>query len=345
MPDEWLLSTGQPHHYRVPASNKGRELDRRDPTPGEEKVISDILNHFGRRTNKAFLLGDGNKVVLTEFKYPVNENSILLSASIDKTVTAMSAGVAICDGKISIDTKAKDVLPELTGTFIGNTTLRDNLMMASGTTRAFDDSQSLTSEEIADMHSGKRSLMDFMKGRWSLQQDRNSPGKTFEYKSQDPFLVGMMVSAAYGNNGKNFRQWQTNNFFTKVQTNDRRIQGNDRFGYANSDGNTRMTINDWARFAVFVQESRKQPGCFGDFVRDATKTQIKSNRRFARMYDGYGYFIWTDNNDIPNSYSALGYGGQAIIWSTVNDKFFVVFSNNENPGDLHKMAKAWLQSK
>jgi CubicO group peptidase (beta-lactamase class C family) len=118
-----------------------------------------------------------------------------------------------------------------------------------------------------------------------------------------------------------------------------------RWGYAMSHGNTRMTIKDWARFALFVQESRKQQNCYGNFVREATRTQIKTDKRFAKMYDGYGYFVWTDNSDIPDSYTALGYGGQAIVWSTVSDKYFILFSNSVNPSDIHQMAKLWLDSK
>ena len=74
------------------------------------------------------------------------------------------------------------------------------------------------------------------------------------------------------------------------------------------------------------------------------KCVFGADRRFARMYGGYGYLTWTDNDDIPNSYSALGYGGQAIVWSATNDKYFIVFSNNINPPEIHKMARLWLQS-
>lgn len=346
IPDEWLLSSGQPFHYKTPASSNGRKLGERDPTYNEQQAIDTIQRKFSNLPSKAFLLGDGDKIVKVEYKHPANENSIFLSASIDKTVTAMSAGVAVCDGKIKLSTKAKDVLPELAGTDIGESTLKDNLMMASGTIDAQDDSQSLTPAEHRDIAQGKISFMDLVKGRLSKKQSFfTKPGETFSYKTQDPTLVAMMVSAAYGKNGKEFREWQSDYFFSKVKTNDRRVHGTDKFGYAYAEGNSRMTLSDWARFAIFVQESRKQTDCYGNYVKEATTTQIKTDRRFARMYGGYGYLTWTNNSDIPNSYTALGYGGQAIVWSTTNDKYFIVFSNNINPPDIHPMAKAWLESK
>ena len=344
LPDEWLLGSGQTFHYRVPATSGGRPLGSREPTRGERNAVDRISELFAASESKVLLLGDGSEIVDMRLKAPAREDGLLLSASIDKSVTAFSAGIAVCDGKIALDTLAGDVLPELAGTDIGKTTLRDNLKMASGTTRAFDDSQSLTAEETADMQSGRKSFMDFLKGRLGVARFWTKPGERFDYKSQDPLLVGMMVTAAYGMHGKKFREWQTEYFFPKVQTSDRRIQGTDRFAYAQSDGNTRMTLKDWARLAVFIQASRKSTGCYGDFIREATSTQIQSDRRFAKMYNGYGYFTWTDNQDIPNSYSALGYGGQAIVWSTTNDKYIVVFSNSTSAREIHRMAKLWLES-
>lgn len=344
LPDEWLFGTGQAFHYRVPATASGRPLGSREPTKGEREAIDRIAELFAISESKVILMGDGDRVVDIRLKPPAREDGLLLSASMDKSLTAFSAGIAVCDGKIALDTRARDVLPELAGVDIGNSTLRDNLMMASGTTRAFDDSQSLTAEETADMQAGRKSFMDFLKGRLGMERAWTKSGERFDYKSQDPLLVGMMVTAAYGMQGKRFRQWQTEHFFPKVQTGDRRIQGVDRFEYAQSDGNTRMTIRDWARLAVLIQESRKATGCYGDFIREATRTQISSDRRFARMYGGYGYFTWTDNRDLPNSYSALGYGGQAIVWSTSSDKFFIVFSNSTTASEIHRMARLWLES-
>lgn len=344
-PDEWLLGTGQPFHFRASASTQGRPLGSREPSEGEREAIEKIDELFAASESKVVLMGDGDSIVRVRLKPPAREDGLLLSASMDKSITAFSAGMALCDGKIAMNTRVADVLPELAATDLGKSTLLDNLKMASGTTPAFDDSQSFSADDTADMLAGRRSFMDFLKGRLGAARESTTPGQRFDYKSQDPLVVGMMVSAAYGMKGKRFRQWQAEHFFPRVQTGDRRIQGIDRYDYAQADGNTRMTIRDWARLAIFVQESRKAPGCYGDFIRAATRTQIPTDRRFARMYDGYGYFVWTGNRDIPNSFTALGYGGQAIVWSTFNDKFFIVFSNATTPSEINRMARLWLDAR
>lgn len=348
MPDAWLTGSGRPWHHRAsPNKFTARELGTRAPTATEQPYIEMIQQHFLKSSSKVILLGDGDKIALLQTKRPVVENDLLLSASVDKTITSLSAGVAICSGKISLTTKAKDVLPELAGTFIGETTLKDNLTMSSGTTTAFLDQQSLNAQEESDVQNGRKSFMDFMKGRWAIQQDQIIPGTVFDYKSQDPMLVSMMISAAYGRkDGKNFREWQEEHFFPLLKLKDQRVQGKDHFGYGWADGNTRMTVRDWARLAVFVLEKRKQNDCYGKYIREASSTQIKNEfHRSKHFMKGYGYLIWTDLVPVPNSYMAAGYGGQLIVWSTVNDKYVVIFSNNENIVTLGPMIHLWLDSK
>jgi CubicO group peptidase (beta-lactamase class C family) len=350
MPDEWLMSSGQPYHYRIPASNSGMQMYNREPSNSEKEVVERANTYLERSESKVILLGDGNKIVHLKFKPPANIDKLYLSASVDKTITALSAGVAVCDNKLALKTKAEDMIPQLRGTDLGKSTLEDNLKMASGSVTSFNDSQSETAEEQASRMSGKTNFMDLISGRLSKAREKMfgkkvQPGELFDYKSQDPLLVGMMISAAYGLEGKNLRSWQEKNFWTKVRTNDRIIQGEDLSGYAQSDGNTRLTINDWARLANFVIESRKETGCYGNFVRSATTTQIKTDNRFAKMYNGYGYFTWTDNTQLPGSFTASGYGGQSITWNTKNDKYVIVFSNQGDLTGVHKIADAWFNAK
>lgn len=349
LPDDWLLGNGQQYHYKIPASNNGKSISNRPPRGDENEVINKAKDFLEKSESKVIVLADGDDVVYAGFKYPANESKLYLSASVDKTITALSAGVAICDGKLSASTRAEDLIPQLRGTVLGKSSLEDNLKMASGTVTSLDDSQSETLVEIKSRMSGKTNFIDLVSGRLSKPEKKLfgnvKQGDHFDYKSQDPLVVGMMISAAYGLDGKNLRAWQEKNFWTKVGTNDRIIQGQDQSGYAQSDGNTRLSIGDWVRFANFVTYTRKKSDCMGDFVRTATTTQIKTDGRFAKMYKGYGYFTWTDNTQLPNSFSALGYGGQSIIWNTTNDKFVIVFSNQGNLTMIHQITKEWFEAK
>ena len=171
MPDEWLMSAGQPYHYKTPATNNGMQLSTRNPSNSESEVIERANSYLDRSDSKVILLGDGRNIVHLNFKPPANQDKLYLSASIDKTVTALSAGVAVCDNKLTLKTKAEDMIPQLRGTDLGKSTLEDNLKMASGSVTSFNDSQSETAEEQASRMSGKTNFMDLVSGRLSKARE------------------------------------------------------------------------------------------------------------------------------------------------------------------------------
>ncbi|MBM3487211.1 MAG: hypothetical protein FJX67_11370 [Alphaproteobacteria bacterium] len=122
------------------------------------------------------------------------------------------------------------------------------------------------------------------------------------------------------------------------------IVGQDHFGYGRSDGNVRLTMEDWIRFAAWVKSNSLKNDCLGDFVRQATRTQI-SNRSstFGKGFGGYGYLIWTDHqHSTRDSFWAIGYGGQRIGWNQSNNRILIAFSNAENYMDeLYKLYANW----
>jgi hypothetical protein len=83
-------------------------------------------------------------------------------------------------------------------------------------------------------------------------------------------------------------------------------------------------------------------------------TQIRNagnpdTRKFGRLFDGYGYLIWTENQMVPNTAWAVGWGGQRISWSTdpSNNRMVITFSDIENwMPEVYEVARDWnsLQS-
>jgi hypothetical protein len=100
---------------------------------------------------------------------------------------------------------------------------------------------------------------------------------------------------------------------------------------------------DWIRFAVWLKESEKESGCFGDFIRSAVTEEIANHSKTVGHYfSGYGYFVWTGNGFAPDSYWAVGYAGQRIAWNHHNGRMLIAFSSAENYMDRHyKLYAAW----
>lgn len=169
------------------------------------------------------------------------------------------------------------------------------------------------------------------------------PGDLFWYKSTDPVTLGIMVGNA---TGIPFSKWATENVLQAAGIEKPVIIGEDKFGHAQADGNYRMVMSDWIRFAMWVKDSSRADGCFGDYVRQATSSQIKNVKKNAgKLFDGYGFLTWTDSKLAPGTFWAVGYGGQRIGWSAENAKAIVIFSNTEDwIADLMELNETWVSA-
>ena len=120
-PDEWLLvKKGNPWWYETKPSPTPVQLQKRTPTAAEQPIIDRARALVANRPAKAFVLMDGDTVLYSETKAPADADSVFFGFSMGKTVTAMAVGQAICAGKLKLETKASEVMPELNGKALGN---------------------------------------------------------------------------------------------------------------------------------------------------------------------------------------------------------------------------------
>src|SRR5450830_1366072 len=332
-PDDWLIGKGRAWFYHGEPAASPSMIGSRAPTAEEKKFVDKAKELFANRPAKVIALIDGRDVVYKDFKAPANDQSYLFSFSMGKTITSMAVGKAICAGKLQLTTRADEFIPELKGKTLGVATVRDLLRMASGTTGGESDATMLTPAQNKLWTEGRLNLLD------TIVEDRLSgakkgvfsayaPGEQFWYKSTDPVTLGIMINRA---TGTPFAKWTTENVLQAAGVSRPVIIGEDKFGQAQADGNYRMVMDDWIRFAMWVKDSSKEDGCFGEYVRQATTTKIKNTQKNAgKLFDGYGYLIWTDTQYAPGTYWAVGYGGQRIGWSRRNEKTLILFSNAEN---------------
>lgn len=342
--DDWLLSQGQQWHYRTITASKPKQLNFREPKADEKSVVEKAQQLLASSSAKSIALVDGTDVVWVGYKPPATESSHFLSMSIGKTMTAMAVGKAICDGKFSLNSVTGDLVPELKGTDLGKSTVRNLLMMSSGTWEGHKDSTIASAEQRKQLLSGQMSNLDLLKTpqvnkfQTTLFGTRK-PGDSFHYHSTDPLMLGIILNKT---TGIDYAKWLEKEVLLPAGIETYGIIGQDKFGYGNTDGNQRLTMKDWIRFAVWVKESQISPGCFGDYVRAASSTQISNNTQVGRSFGGYGYLIWTDNNRLKDSYWAVGHGGQRIGWNQKNNRILIAFSNVENyMDDLYWLYKDW----
>lgn len=267
--------------------------------------------------------------------------------SMGKTITALAVGKAICAGKLKLDSLAGDVLPDLKSTDLGAASVRDLLRMTSGTWEGNRDSTVWSREEREAVDSGRSNWLQFLATSKAGTAEKavfgkRKPGSDFHYHSTDPLALGLMLQAA---TGTTYARWVEEEVLHAAGTSSPAIVGQDKSQYGQADGTVRMTFDDWVRFAVWVKESQTAPGCFGDYVREIGKVQVTDRAKTGRIgFLGYGYLTWIGTLPTPNSFWAVGYGGQRIGWNPSNSRMLLVFSNVENYMDeIYKLYGEWAK--
>jgi CubicO group peptidase (beta-lactamase class C family) len=350
MPEDWLLGSGQAWHYRTTARPQAQPVPTRQATPTEAPIIQRAETLMQQIESRVLVLLDQGEIVSITTTGGIRLDSRLMSASMAKTLTALAAGKAICAGRLSMGQRADSVIPALTGTDLGTATLRDLLMMASGTTEPGErDYLGTTAEETRFHLEGAGNLERLLAtpGQSSAQRglfSKIKPGERFSYKARDPYTVAMMLERTVGMPAT---RWMETQLLVPSDAEHSAVFATDRSGYfRGANESIRLALIDWIRMAIYVDQQRKQDSCFGRFVRDMGSTQIRAPGLLNQM-SGYGYFTFTDNAMVPQSYWAVGYGGQRIGWSTEagNGRIFMLFSNSaDRHMDLvYPIARDWMR--
>lgn len=349
-PDEWLLAQRGPSWWtKSTPSPEPVQLRQRAPTAAEALIIERARRLIATYLVKGFALMDGDTVVFSQTIAPADSTSLYMGFSMGKTVTAMAAGQAVCAGHLRLDTKAQEHVPGLAGKALGQATLRDLLMMASGATEPLPDSSIFSKAEMDAWNRGTINLAEVVAQDRVASAGRGffstyKPGEHFSYKSTDPLVVGLMVSAA---TGMRWPLWVQQSVLDPMGVANPGLLMTDSYGNGGADAGVRIRMEDWMRFGLWVKRLSIEPGCMGHFVRAALSQQISNKgtsatRKMGKLFGGYGYFVWTDNEMAPKSAWAAGWGGQRIGWHRDNARMVVAFSNVENwMPELYKLAKDW----
>lgn len=345
-PDEWLLSNGQPWHHQTKSARTASKLVFRDPTDAEKPIVEKAQQLFDRSSAKSMALIDGNQVIWVGYKSPASSSRRFLSFSVGKTVTAMAVGKAICDGKLSLDGRVSQFIPELSGTDLGQATIEDLLKMSSGTWQGNPDSTIVSAEQDQRIRNGSMNFLDLLStskvstAEKTAEGNPRKPGEYFVYRSTDPLALGVALNKA---TGTTYAKYVEREVLIPAGIDRSAIIGQDHSGFGTADGNVRLYLEDWIRFAVWVKSNQVGLGCFSDYVRRATSTQITNkSKRSGASFDGYGYQTWTENLKRRDSYWAVGHGGQRIGWNHGNHRMVIAFSNIENyMADLYDLYAQW----
>jgi CubicO group peptidase (beta-lactamase class C family) len=154
---------------------------------GKEYTFSEYLDE---NKTVAFLIIKNDTIYYEEYFQKYDEESIVPSFSMAKSVLSILIGCAINDGYIgSVEEPVTNYVPELTGKGFSEVTLEHLLQMTSGV--KFNESYSNPFGDAASYYYG-RNLRKYI----SKMELENTPGEQFKYKSGSTQLLGLVLERA-----------------------------------------------------------------------------------------------------------------------------------------------------
>ncbi|MGN0839052.1 MAG: serine hydrolase domain-containing protein [Pyramidobacter sp.] len=257
----------------------------------------------------SFAVVRGNSVVASGYSKPMRSDMLKMLHSASKSLNSMAIGIAIGDGKLSLDDRLIDFFPDELplnhDPRVERITIRDMLKMAS--------SSAATSKVFRDV---KGSWRQFYLGLTPYAE----PGEFFSYDTGAAYMLSCIVTKVMGKNTlevlkeRVFPYLDIKNVIWQEDT-----EGNNVGGWG-----CYMKIPDFVKLGRLVlnygvwQGHQLVPEWY---MREATRKQIETFRNPGTGWGyGYGYQFWI----YPESrFGMFGAFGQLVVCDPKKDLFVV----------------------
>lgn len=345
--------------YTIKKSNQPQVIPKRDNLGWSDKAAATKINSiFERNPAAGILLIDNGQIIFERYDSKVNEKTPLLGYSMSKSLTSINVGKGICSGLFdSINTPAKKINPSLEGLSFGDATLRELLMMSSGSIRGTlkdggnPKNAGLGNPAFPNLYWDiPNQLKSF--GKYGRKQDGEflKPGEEFNYKNLDTQALALLFKKE---GDFSFQDFFEKNVWHAIGAESDGYWIHDKNGIVHTPSSFHATLKDWGRVALYLQNlliTNDQNDCFTNYVKDATSQKIKNRGKevgeefwSGRSFSGYGYQFWTNPmGDSPGTFYMLGYRGQRIAINPNKKHIMVVISSEENyMGELYDFFAKW----
>lgn len=295
-----------------------------------EKYFSEFIKYT--ESENLFVEGiavaDEKQVLLEHHFVPDQPRNIY---SHTKSYMSTAAGIAIEQGKLSLDTKLVDMFPEYVpenpDPRLCAITLRNLLTMSSGFGHPYLMG--------ADRRKGI-GMPDYLSYMMNLPME-DEPGERFEYSTADSILAGRMVEKAVG---QRLGEYLYHHMFSRLD------QGwplweNDPMGHPIGGGGMSMKLTDMMKLGQVYLAGGMWKGeriVDSSWVKEASACQIDTDPNMTNdiWRCGYGYQFW--RSPYPQAYRADGAFGQ--ISTVLPERGLVVAVQCPEHGDFEKVKLA-----
>jgi CubicO group peptidase (beta-lactamase class C family) len=308
-----------------------KELKRAAPNPQLEKLLDAFLD---AHANTGLLVLRGDTILAERYQYGRTPGHRLGSASVAKTVLGMLVGIAVSEGRLKLEDRVAQYLPDLANHPYGDTPIRDLLTMSSGVTdgtpahRVRDEGAKLINNTLwRKTEGGVDSIKEF---EW-----REAPaGTRFKYASADSQVLGLVLIRAVK---QPLADYLSDKIWRPMGAEAHATWLLDKGGFETGYCCINATLRDYGRFGLLLANYGAIDGkqiIPAEWVKAATKPSAKHLEvGAATPNNGYGYQTWITHRTEPR-FAALGVHGQAIyvhpvrkivvvhtaVWADGNDR-------------------------
>lgn len=328
----WMHS-GSKNISIVPKSKKPKVLSKFDNDPFSSK-IDDLIKNNWSIDNKIAIISHDYKIISENYDTSsIDQLSTPAGNSISKSVISMLVGLAYCEGQFNLDDKISNYVSDLKNTSWGQSTIRQNLIMSSGAYIAPSSlSGNASKEMVRDTFQSFMGISNLKLSDLIKKYDSKSftPGSQFSYSNADTITLGMIIA--------NSTNLQPHDYIKKMW--DEIGANNDAHWKTNNQNETLSWAGfaakpyDWVLLGHYFLDRMDQNDCFGNYLKEASKTQIDVTG-FNQNSD-YGYQIWTSCNFANDAFCFIGYYGQMLMLSPASKTVLYIHSTGNNWGGPNK---------
>ena len=274
----------------------------------------------------SYMVYENGKLIIDElsptgrFGDLINEDTLIYSMSLGKSLAGYLIGHAICQGHISSIEQPLSDWPLVADTFIADLTVRDviNSTMGNQGFMMEGDDESLKSGNPVD-NSLKNMIVSDLKGT-------KAGKKRFEYGQLSPLIALNYIAYKTGHNFTNFSNSVLKDH---VKLSDTLVWAHSDIGYEYQGiihPNFNATRSDFLRIGITILEDWNKDNCVGKFLKYVYANGVKKNP--SQLKDlGWGYsreyagFFHTKYKTVNASVMGMdGYGGISMLINFDNNR-------------------------
>jgi CubicO group peptidase (beta-lactamase class C family) len=275
----------------------------------KDSQFSSLDEYLGKFCTTGFLVLHKGQVVFERYLQGARPDDALLSASMSKTILSLITGVAIAEGKMALNDRVQDILPDFQGSAFANNTIEDLLRMTSGVAlkNSYERGETSDNQATNPMISPRQNMRSYL----SQKKELSASGKRFDYNGAVTALLGLTLSARTGKSNTDYlteKVWipmgaKSSGYWIKNNRGEEGVQG--QFA---------ATLSDYAKLGYLVMNQGAING--KQLIPASWIAQMTALRRDLPQPSGpphYGLHVW-----IPQAA-----GGRSFFWGTNGQYIFV----------------------